>query len=256
MHSRTRRRRLHQALPRRGRRQRWRTPRASATPWPTSTGEDERFHQTARQSATKCCPSIRDPACYQFGQAPDVMGYHTAGEIPNYWTYAKDFVLDDHMFEPVKSWSLPDHLYLVSGWSAKCGNTTPSSCVNAIDGPTTVADAACGRPGPDTGTADIVAPGPTSPGSCTRSTSPGRTTSRPGTSLTAPTTRPRLCQPSPRATDPGHLEPAAHLRGRPEGRPAQEHPAPERLLRIGQGGDPAGGLVDHTVAGRQRAPAR
>ena len=35
-------------------------------------------------------------------RTPDVMGYHTAAEIPNYWTYAKDFVLDDHMFEPVQ----------------------------------------------------------------------------------------------------------------------------------------------------------
>ena len=47
------------------------------------------------------------------------MGYHTGAEIPNYWAYAQDFVLQDHMFEPVKSWSLPDHLYLVSAWSAQ-----------------------------------------------------------------------------------------------------------------------------------------
>ena len=66
---------------------------------------------------------------------PDVMGYHTAAEIPNYWTYAKDFVLDDHMFEPVKSWSLPDHLYMVSAWSARCKNRSPMSCVNNIVGP-------------------------------------------------------------------------------------------------------------------------
>ena len=33
---------------------------------------------------------------------PDVIGYHNQGEVPNYWTYAKDFVLDDHMFEPVQ----------------------------------------------------------------------------------------------------------------------------------------------------------
>ena len=46
------------------------------------------------------------------------MGYHDAREIPNYWTYAHDFTLDDHMFEPVASWSLPDHLYMVSAWSA------------------------------------------------------------------------------------------------------------------------------------------
>jgi len=30
----------------------------------------------------------------------DVMGYHDAREIPNYWAYAKYFVLQDHMFEP------------------------------------------------------------------------------------------------------------------------------------------------------------
>ncbi len=61
----------------------------------------------------------------------DVMGYHDAREIPNYWTYAKDFVLDDHMFESDASWSLPAHLFEVSEWSARCrvrGN--PYSCVN------------------------------------------------------------------------------------------------------------------------------
>ena len=62
------------------------------------------------------CRSTLDPACSTgSGFVPDVMGYHTSAEVPNYWTYARDFVLDDHMFEPVKSWSLPDHLYLVSG---------------------------------------------------------------------------------------------------------------------------------------------
>ena len=60
---------------------------------------------------------------------------NAVAEIPNYWTYARDFVLEDHMFEPVKSWSLPDHLYLVSAWSAKCKNQSPMSCVNNIVGP-------------------------------------------------------------------------------------------------------------------------
>ena len=67
------------------------------------------------------CRHIQDPACKIRG-APDVMGYHTAAEIPNYWAYAKNFVLADRVFEPVKSWSLPEHLYLVSGWSARCKN--------------------------------------------------------------------------------------------------------------------------------------
>jgi phospholipase C len=73
------------------------------------------------------------PAGSEF--VPDSMGYHTAREIPNYWTYAKDFVLQDHMFEPVRSWSLPQHLYMVSGWSANCRDRDPKSCHTAITSP-------------------------------------------------------------------------------------------------------------------------
>jgi phospholipase C len=86
-----------------------------------------------RDKGKPTCTNPDDPACSS--GTPDVMGYHTAAEIPNYWAYAQDFALDDHMFEPVKSWSLPDHLYLVSEWSAKCRNLSPSSCVNNIVGP-------------------------------------------------------------------------------------------------------------------------
>jgi phospholipase C len=93
-----------------------------------------------QQGASKTCKTPNDPACTPADvQTPDVMGYEDQREIPNYWTYAKDFVLDDHMFEPVKSWSLPDHLYMVSAWSAKCANTSPQSCVNNIVGPYGVA---------------------------------------------------------------------------------------------------------------------
>lgn len=66
----------------------------------------------------------------------DVMGYHDQNEIPNYWSYAKNFVLQDHMFEPVASWSAPSHLYLVSAWSAKCGNLQdPMSCKSELYNP-------------------------------------------------------------------------------------------------------------------------
>jgi phospholipase C len=66
---------------------------------------------------------------------PEVMGYHDGHEIPNYWAYARHFVLQDHMFEPIVSWSKPSHLYLVSGWSAKCAHPSdPSSCVNDVAG--------------------------------------------------------------------------------------------------------------------------
>ena len=64
------------------------------------------------------------------------MGYHDAGEIPNYWTYAHDFVLQDHMYEPNASWSLPEHLYQVSEWSALCMDPNdPFSCSNALQSP-------------------------------------------------------------------------------------------------------------------------
>ncbi|HUE06001.1 MAG TPA: alkaline phosphatase family protein [Acidimicrobiales bacterium] len=84
--------------------------------------------------AQKTCANPDDPACTN-ATTSDVMGYHTFEEVLNYWTYAKDFVLQDQMFEPVASWSLPDHLYLVSGWSAICSNPNPKSCRNDIGGP-------------------------------------------------------------------------------------------------------------------------
>jgi len=65
------------------------------------------------------------------GGATDVMGYHTAAEIPNYWKYAEEFTLNDHMFASENSWSLPSHLGLVSLWSAKCSVATdPMSCTS------------------------------------------------------------------------------------------------------------------------------
>jgi phospholipase C len=81
------------------------------------------------------CKNPDTPGCSPGGTA-DVMGWHDAREIPNYWTYAEQFVLQDHMFEPNASWSLPSHLFLVSGWSATCTQAgNPQSCVNALDGP-------------------------------------------------------------------------------------------------------------------------
>jgi len=88
------------------------------------------------EAARRTCKNPDDPTCSALNQEqPDVMGYHTAAEIPNYWTYARDFVLDDHMFEGVSSWSLPAHLSLVSDWSAQCTDASPMSCTTAIKGP-------------------------------------------------------------------------------------------------------------------------
>jgi phospholipase C len=73
-----------------------------------------------------------DPRC----GGDDVMGYHDASEIPNYWRWASDYVLQDRMFEPNTSWSLPQHLYMVSEWSAKCAKIgDPMSCADAVQAP-------------------------------------------------------------------------------------------------------------------------
>ena len=73
--------------------------------------------------------------CDLHPQHPDVMGYHTDREIPNYWRYAHDFVLQDHMFEPTLGWSLASHLFAVSAWSARCRSAyKPMSCVSDPEG--------------------------------------------------------------------------------------------------------------------------
>jgi hypothetical protein len=94
-------------------------------------GKMDGFVRTAEDQPSRGCSATNPPtpSCLP-SNAPDVMGYHDAREIPNYWKYAEDFALNDHMFEPVASWSLPAHLYTVSGWSAHCTSTSPASCKN------------------------------------------------------------------------------------------------------------------------------
>ena len=62
----------------------------------------------------QCYPLLASMARY------GVMGYHTDTEIPNYWLYAKNFILQDAMFSGERSWSMTEHLDLTSEWSAKC----------------------------------------------------------------------------------------------------------------------------------------
>jgi len=90
----------------------------------------------AERGGRKVCSDPNDPTCSSADQQPDVMGYHDAREIPNYWQYAQQFVLQDKMFEPNASWSLPEHLFMVSGWSAKCSRENdPLSCTSALQAP-------------------------------------------------------------------------------------------------------------------------
>jgi phospholipase C len=100
-------------------------------------GKMNGFIQQAERGRTHFCRiHINDPRCSLLPRKPDVMGYHDWHEIPNYWDYAKNFVLQDHMFQSDASWSLPQHLYMVSGWSAKCTITgDPMSCHPAVEAP-------------------------------------------------------------------------------------------------------------------------
>jgi phospholipase C len=96
-------------------------------------GKMDGFVATAESHARGCGPNNTTGVCDP-SMPSDVMGYHDAREIPNYWTYAQNFVLQDRMFEPNTSWSLPAHLFTVSGWSARCTRQgKPSSCKNDND---------------------------------------------------------------------------------------------------------------------------
>jgi phospholipase C len=100
--------------------------------------------------ARESCTNPVDPPDCIANLSVDMMGYHDAREIPNYWTYAHDFVLQDHMFEPNASWSLPAHLFLVSEWSALCTKPgDPFSCFSQIEAPQLPNDFAAPHQAPD-----------------------------------------------------------------------------------------------------------
>ena len=83
-------------------------------------------------AAKKNCENPNDPACATDGDILDVMSWHDSREIPSYWAYAQNFVLQDRMFQAGASWSLPMHLFLVSNWSARCTSVDPLSCHNEL----------------------------------------------------------------------------------------------------------------------------
>jgi phospholipase C len=92
-----------------------------------------------QQSGAKstCAPDAPGCAGSADGVARhDVVGFHTDAEIPNYWAYARNFVLQDQLYAGVRSWSWPSHLDLTSEWVATCTDyTQASTCITA---PTTV----------------------------------------------------------------------------------------------------------------------
>jgi phospholipase C len=95
------------------------------------------FVKSAMRHPSSCAYDRFDPACKGFigpQKQPDVLSYHTRSDIPNYWAYARHFELQDRMFGPTDSWTLPAHLFLVSAWSAFCPDPSdPMSCRSNLD---------------------------------------------------------------------------------------------------------------------------
>ena len=74
------------------------------------------YEGKVKTSATMPCPPT--VATCRPGLDPrDVMGWHDYREIPNYWNYARLYVLQDHMFSSVASFTLPNRLYLLAAQS-------------------------------------------------------------------------------------------------------------------------------------------
>jgi phospholipase C len=94
-------------------------------------------HIASLPETDRWCADRNSRECRRFvgpDLQPDVMSYLDRRNIPNYWAYADEFVLHDHMFAPTDGWTLPAHLYLVSGWSAYCPDPgDPMSCVSNTD---------------------------------------------------------------------------------------------------------------------------
>jgi phospholipase C len=105
----------------------------------TNGGKMDGFIRNAEAGRTNCA-NPTDPVCTN--GLIDVMGYHTAAEIPNYWKYAETFALHDHMFQTNASWSYPQHIAMVSGWTATCTADDPMTCTSNVD-----TDGTTGAPG-------------------------------------------------------------------------------------------------------------
>ena len=53
------------------------------------------------------------------------MGYYDGTDIPYYWDYANQYVLDDNFFSSLMGPSFPNHLYIVSGTNGPVTNLPP-----------------------------------------------------------------------------------------------------------------------------------
>ena len=231
--------------------------RAAAAQVDINGGKMDGFVGEQERGMAGCAADVQPGLRQRASGTPDVMGYHDAREIPNYWAYAHHFVLQDHMFEPDASWSLPAHLFMVSAWSADCcaRRATRRSCGSAIETPADPPDFSR-KLGVALPTTELRLDRPHLPPAQGRREL-GLLRGR-GHRARLRRRRAMSCAPiRRRATDARHLEPAAVLHRRPAGRPARQHPVARRTSSptAERGTLPAVSWVDPERTG-QRAPAR
>ena len=180
------------------------------------------------QAEKGCTPST--PRCVPCTEARrsciDVMGYHDAREIANYWTYAQNFVLQDNMFETAPRGACPSTCA-----SSPAGRPTASSATSTRS----TASHAHRR------TARTLQAGRTDDQRVDRHHLPdvqGESQlallhlRRLGARLRVRRSG-SLHARDPGAHDTGHLEPARGVHGRQAGRADGKHPVAQQLLHGG-----------------------
>ena len=186
----------------------------------------------------------------------DVMGYHDGREIPNYWAYAKNFVLQDHMFEPEHLLEPPDaSVHGLGVVSELQSQTRPAELPERgrVAGPATrwtrrTARVACRLTldRPDVPAAQAPA-------------FPGGTTSSTAASRIAQTTPRSICPPkNAECQDAGNLESAAVVRHRSADHQLGNIQPRSASSRAAQAWDASGGFLGRSRTDKvsEHPPAR
>lgn len=95
-------------------------------------GRMDGFLAAAARNSALPCAILRQCSAKDVKSAA---GYHDAGQVPVYWGYANQYVLQDHLFAPAASFTLPSHLALLSGWVATCPTADPMACESNVVSP-------------------------------------------------------------------------------------------------------------------------
>jgi len=91
------------------------TTNSTASPFPF---QSERLSNDLNHASRVARADWNNGAMNGFVKAegtPDTMGYYDATDIPYYWDYATNYVIDDNFFSSEMGPSLPNHIYIASG---------------------------------------------------------------------------------------------------------------------------------------------